>query len=632
MSKQSLAAASAVATQNAVQLAASPSFRLFSPESGIEIPEWTVQRIMARSAEPGGLTLAPTMLLNNSGRVLSDVMRPARYLSLSESAAEKVVGDVSNQRITYRLSSQRTTAIKQPLDSLVLDSSTLLRDTQEVKTKVASLLATSNAPSRVTQLLKTRGSGLLLENAWDDALREFASQLPQEVLLDSLWTIAVDSRRNGNWHRWHTALNMILERSPESSMAELAYHELMTCFGSPEIQRIVQDQWTTMQSTNHESVDSKTGMPGNNTSPFAARVGEVALASHETSSRVTPIAKFRGSESFSRLLGRWPDAWQPRRTEPEWAWLIASRFRSKEMLRDPKWESSSQTVFWPAAHLDGRPWSQIMRQEQAVLAMGPDSQSVPFLPFVSERPYLDGLAQDPVWQQALTLRLESQWSEDTTEAAEIRIARDGEFLFLHCRAPRRPNAIANSHRHEKKPKTHPSKKRDSLDASTDHVRLRLDLDRDYATWFEFAWDCQGETLDQCNDMPWWNPTWFVAFDVQPDAWSTEIAIPLASLLPDPSLPNKDSAYSPEQREDVATASDPPITKDLGAIDWGNQVWGVSIVRERPSESIESITPLASDRWSRDQWLLISSKSELPVQPEELAQPSSSSPSFRDASR
>jgi hypothetical protein len=185
----------------------------------------------------------------------------------------------------------------------------------------------------------------------------------------------------------------------------------------------------------------------------------------------------------------------------------------------------------------------------------------------------------------------------------VRIARDREFLFLHCRCERRSSTDGTSSKNSRKPESG-ARQRDSLNDAVDHVRLRIDLDRDYATWFEFAWDCEGETLEQCNDLPWWNPEWFVAFHSDAAAWSAEIAIPLASLIPAADAGPSDSDPPSPDGTRVAVSGGVEPSRALGGIDWLGQAWGLSIVREHPSEYLECLVPNQSDIWTADQWRLI----------------------------
>jgi hypothetical protein len=123
------------------------------------------------------------------------------------------------------------------------------------------------------------------------------------------------------------------------------------------------------------------------------------------------------------------------------------------------------------------------------------------------------------------------------------------------------------------------KSTDNVRAGHDQVRLRLDIDRDYATWFELGWTSTGEKSESCNDMDFWNPTWFVATLQEDQAWTTEIAIPLAELVG----VNKNQSSSQ---------------------DWGTEVWAIDAIRSIPSIGIHTTTQSISDRFSDEEWLFI----------------------------
>ena len=67
----------------------------------------------------------------------------------------------------------------------------------------------------------------------------------------------------------------------------------------------------------------------------------------------------------------------------------------------------------------------------------------------------------------------------------------------------------------------------------DHIVIRLDADRDYATYFELAFDHRGQTADACWRDASWNPRWFVAVGGRTRSWTIEAAIPWAELAAAP---------------------------------------------------------------------------------------------------
>ncbi len=71
----------------------------------------------------------------------------------------------------------------------------------------------------------------------------------------------------------------------------------------------------------------------------------------------------------------------------------------------------------------------------------------------------------------------------------------------------------------------------------DHIKIRFDLDRDYASWFELGWSTGGQTWDACNDMSFWNPTWYRESTENEGVWCSEIAIPLNELVRENAQPS-----------------------------------------------------------------------------------------------
>ena len=115
------------------------------------------------------------------------------------------------------------------------------------------------------------------------------------------------------------------------------------------------------------------------------------------------------------------------------------------------------------------------------------------------------------------------------EGAELpavaALAFDGEFLYvaLSCRkAPQVDYSASNE------PRPH-----DSDLSQFDHVSLLLDVDRDYATWWQLSVDHRGRPAANCFGDANWNPQWFIAAGGDDDWCTVEIAIPLAELGPSP---------------------------------------------------------------------------------------------------
>ena len=156
-----------------------------------------------------------------------------------------------------------------------------------------------------------------------------------------------------------------------------------------------------------------------------------------------------------------------------------------------------------------------------------------------EKPRLDGILGDACWQASRELTLTSKprvenLADDSEENTSlIMMAYDAEFLYLGISATRVPGA--NSDRPQ------PGRTRDADLTHFDRITMCLDVDRDYATWYEFEIDQRGWTADRCWEDRRWNPTWYVAANADETHWRIEAAIPWNELTP--SAPQRGTVWS-----------------------------------------------------------------------------------------
>ena len=160
-------------------------------------------------------------------------------------------------------------------------------------------------------------------------------------------------------------------------------------------------------------------------------------------------------------------------------------------------------------------------------------QALAFCYRSENRPHLDGLLSDPCWSDAKEIHLRSDGdSPDRTSgtgdvsASLAMFAYDAEFFYIALKVPRAKGAPLDL------PKT--SGRQHDADLSRhDRVTIRLDIDRDYATWYEFQVDQRGWTAESCWEDRRWNPTWYVAAEADEGDWRIEAAIPWSELTPTP---------------------------------------------------------------------------------------------------
>lgn len=205
-----------------------------------------------------------------------------------------------------------------------------------------------------------------------------------------------------------------------------------------------------------------------------------------------------------------------------------------------------------AAH----PWRPAAERELWLSQLGTDAPTaVAWCGRAKERPVLDGVLSDSAWQTTTEFHLSSRPPEaDSEDAASTRprrrmatvarrnqseeplvmLTRDDEFLYIAVSVPhaagRMPAEVQLKGRQHDAPL-----------GGYDRVKLLIDVDRDYSTWYELEFDERGWTSERCVGDSGWNPEWFVAADSDPQRWRIEAAIPLATMISEPL--NRDHAWA-----------------------------------------------------------------------------------------
>ncbi len=137
------------------------------------------------------------------------------------------------------------------------------------------------------------------------------------------------------------------------------------------------------------------------------------------------------------------------------------------------------------------------------------------------KPRLDGKLDEPFWQAGNRVALESHERDDADWPAVAMLAHDDEFLYLAVSCTK-----AQGFRYARSDEVRP---RDPDLSAQDRVQLLIDVDRDFATYYELTIDHRGWTGERFWGDKTWNPTWFVASGEGDGAWTAEVAIPLSEL-------------------------------------------------------------------------------------------------------
>jgi len=138
-------------------------------------------------------------------------------------------------------------------------------------------------------------------------------------------------------------------------------------------------------------------------------------------------------------------------------------------------------------------------------------------PRATSRPQLDGLFDEVWWSPARPIddsTLHDQTLTVNASLGTVRLAHDDNFLYLAIDAPALKAARQNAK----------IRQRDTPLDGSDRYCVRLDVDRDLMTAYEFEFDSAGNTRDSCDGFLEFQPRWFIACNESENRTVAEIAI------------------------------------------------------------------------------------------------------------
>lgn len=270
---------------------------------------------------------------------------------------------------------------------------------------------------------------------------------------------------------------------------------------------------------------------------------------------------------------------------PELADNAALAYQRAVAARLAGQQKQAQAFLSPLKHRrGGDPWGDCARME-AWLESGDKERSpkpTAMCVVADDPPQLDGMLNEPFWQLALPLPLKpgkaaSRADESATTsvqtasfeqparepsaaappaASQVQLAYDREYLYVAAICEKPPGAPY--------PAANGPRPRDAAVDADDHIALRLDVDRDYASYYELLIDSRGWSADHCWGDSAWNPEWFIAageLNADGGMWIVEIAIPWSELTPTP--PKTGHAWAISLARTLPPAADQPAQSWLG---------------------------------------------------------------------
>ncbi len=579
----------------AVQLASDPSFHAFSVESGLGLPAWKVTRTVRRTPRVSSSSLADwtieaNALLGNSGQTVSDRVRIASCLIGGVNTLDELIDPYFEQ---VKLAKETPTATifwnnpklygdywamtggrrsvsqaKSYFAGLTEDSSAM-RNVGESKIRnLQVLMATLKQQDAFASLVKQDLTTTLQRKKWLHEVSNYTGTLGSDERCRFLLELAIIKLHGGDWLAFRQSLEFLFLEPKRNAWQEIGEQLAIRFCGSAEYAHAFQttDAIEAPSLDRNATTASKlntTSQPAAFVSPFEKDLPvQQAAAISEANQTPNPVvaATFAAAVSINELavyeshplVGVAPDLleslWGKQRhlrLDPRMVFSTHSLI-GKRSSTNANFDSPIKSLL-PTKQLLG--WSALASHEAEISrpvasVNSNSSQAVTresmindlIIKSVQQRPNLDGDFNDEMWQSCQRIELRSPWSIDVDRCSNVRLASDGEFLFIACNCPAPTNvpgglksARTSSAKISARPET--TRARDSDLRELDSVVIRIDTDRDYQSYFELAVAADGRTHDRLSGITAWDPKWFVANANNEQGWTSEIAIAWSELTP-----------------------------------------------------------------------------------------------------
>lgn len=559
----------------AVEQAADPT-RFIQQREQAELPPWEVGKVYVKllPGSTGNSHLDTTELLPRLGKTVSTVATPAYGILLPKIAP-------AQQREAYRLIVDNTAPLGAQLKSGSLFTGLPISADSDARRELLQyderLAEQRRKTAQRQKTFRAVTDNRLLNNAQHGMrliaeLEGLTRDLPDEQAALELSQLAEKYREQSRWDLAESTLVELVQKHPNQPVSRDAMRWLFQFWSSAE---------TAWQRSRKVQIESKSVRSS------AASVAQniqraIAIAQVPPSHREIEQASFENDpfdivEQPSRLkidenqdwrqgaVKNWHDqaiqmAKLIQRTSPRLIRSPQMRFPLASLMRQRGVYRSADSIYQSVLGVGTNdPWQATARAE-TWLGQPVDNAPKPMIICreTRTRPVLDGVLSDECWQQAQEIRLSNSVGRqpDGGEAAPlVMLAYDQEHLYVAASMPRVDGMPIDGPNYE-------GRHYDADLSQFDRVALYLDVDRDYATYYELVADQRGWTADTCWGDAEWNPHWFVAAHGDETHWRVEAAIPFTEMTP----------QTPKR----------------------NYVWSVGIVRILPAIGMQSWTQPAGE--------------------------------------
>ena len=392
------------------------------------------------------------------------------------------------------------------------------REIGQIHSDLQQLTQVAQRRRNLQQMIQRIDNDASAGAAWLGQANDLTRGLPRSTAGNILSQLAAGYHRSNRSDLAGEVYELLLLRYPNHPLSETAAIWLIHYYGSGEVGwRMRRKTRFAVQQAAVTSLTAPAGevQPAGFVPPGDRRLQRTG-SSQTAGIGLKPYERAGRAVAIGRILERTnPSLF----AEPAVRFPLAAAFRNQGLSRDaeryfhaltqpgvdPHWQACGQAELW-LKHATGLPPKPLLTCSRA-----------------QQKPHLDGILTDPVWNAATAAALSSDQHDDDDWPCAVLAAQDREYLYLAISARK---AALSAY-----PASSAPRPRDADLSAHDRVELLIDVDRDFATFFRLQVDHRGWTRESCFDDLTWNPRWFVAARDTDREWTCEIAIPLHELTP-----------------------------------------------------------------------------------------------------
>ncbi len=513
------------------------------PLTRLKLSPWRVDRVVSRVPEnqSAALTFRDEDLLPSLGTT-SGLLNDAIQKIFEHNIEAEPVPDA---KAGYELLSDLndTTSIANLFDGIDHNLKSDARRTSDFRSRdqIEILKKTLHTAHIESTAMNGHMQSAQTEDALIAQLYGIGANLPATLALKQLQDLADINLQQNNMEGYLAVQQEIVRRYPKADEAQTAAEMLFLFYSSAEarLYRLAATKALTTSQPSEDTALRSTPNAGTDTagSSFSVQPKVQAPATSSFASGAADALEVLHQRWDSHAMTAFSILSNPNRGNGSVALTPLVRLRIAANYRLQKKSGEQSTTLSELSQRDDQ-YGLFARCEMQVT----HTPTAPILPLInlpkrSERPFLDGVLTDSIWEDAEEILLTPFVRDSVDPATGTRrksisneadvssltmLAWDDEFLYLAARLQRAPD------------KSRPielamHRSYDAKHENRDRLELEIDTDRDFGTAFQLTIDEAGETSDRCWMLDKWNPKWFVALDADAATWRIEAAIPLQEL-------------------------------------------------------------------------------------------------------